>query len=80
MALPPRSGVVSTKRILPCCTHTRPIALAGFRSRIGHQRHAEGSAVKVGGLTRVADVELDVVGAFQREKIVAGSDRFGSRV
>ena len=58
----------------------RAIALAGLRSRIGDQRHAEGGAVKVGSLARVADVELDVVRAFEGEKIVAGGDRLGDRL
>ena len=40
------------------------VALAGFGAGVGDECHAEGCAVEVGGLARVADVELDVVGAF----------------
>jgi hypothetical protein len=39
------------------------IAQAGFRSGIGHQRHAHGGAVKIGRLARVAHVEFHVIGA-----------------
>ncbi len=46
------------------------IPLAGLGARIGHQGHAEGSAVKVGGLTGIAHVELDVIGPLEREKVV----------
>ena len=53
------------------------IALAGLRSRIGHQRHAECGSIEVGGLAGIADVKLDVVGTFQRQKVLAGGDRFG---
>ena len=47
------------------------VALAGLRTGIGHQRHAERGAVEVRGLAGIADVELHVVGALQRKKILA---------
>ena len=58
----------------------RAIALASFRSRIGDQGHAEGGAVEVGRLAGVADVKLDVVCAFERQKVVAGGNRLGDRL
>ena len=54
------------------------VALAGFRARIGHQRHAECGAIEVRSLARVAHVELNVVGAFERQKIAVAGQRFGS--
>ena len=52
------------------------VALAGLGAGVGDERHAEGGAVEVGGLTGVADVELDVVGALEGEKVGGGG--FGS--
>ena len=50
------------------------IALAGFRSRVGHQPHAKGGPIKIRRLARVAHVKLHVVGAIQGQKIrAAGS-------
>ena len=46
------------------------VAEAGFGAGIGDELHAEGGAVKIGGLPGVADVELDVVGAFEGKKIL----------
>ncbi len=46
------------------------VALAGFRACVRYQAHAEGRAIEVGRLACVADVELDVVGTFEGEKIV----------
>ncbi len=53
------------------------IALAGFRPGVGHQRHAECGAIKVGRLARVAHVELDVVGASERKKVAFFRDWLG---
>ena len=50
------------------------VALAGFGAGVGDQRHAEGGAIEVGGLARVADVELDVIGAFEGQKIALGGE------
>src|ERR1700678_1857344 len=55
------------------------IALAGFRAGIGYQTHAKGGAVVVSGLARVPYVELDVVGALEGQKILAGLDRAGCK-
>ena len=45
------------------------VAVAGLGACVGDQGHSEGCAVEVGGLACVADVELDVVGALEGEKI-----------
>src|SRR5262249_2735675 len=45
------------------------VALSCLRACVSDQLHAEGCAVKIGGLARVADVELNVIGTFEREKI-----------
>ena len=47
-----------------------PVPDAGLRSGITDQFHAEGAAIEVSRLARVADVELDVVGAFQGEEVI----------
>ena len=45
------------------------VALAGLGAGVGDERHAKGGSVEVGGLAGVADVELDVVGAFEGEEV-----------
>jgi hypothetical protein len=45
------------------------IALASLRTCVSNQRHPEGSAIEVGCLAGIANVELDVVCAFERKKI-----------
>ncbi len=56
------------------------VAVAGLRACVRDQGHAEGRAIEVGRLACVADVELDVVGTFEGEKIVAlGGLRLGER-
>ena len=47
----------------------RLIARAGFGSAIGHQAHAERSAIVIRGLLGIADVKLHEIRAVQREKI-----------
>jgi len=55
---------------LPLLNHVRSaIPLSGLGSGVGHERHAEGSAVEVRRLPGVADVELNVIGSLQRKKI-----------
>jgi hypothetical protein len=49
------------------------VALTCLGAGLGDQGHAEGGAVEVGGLAGVADVELDVVGALQRQKVGGGN-------
>ncbi len=51
------------------------IALAGFRSCVSDQPHAEGGAVKIRRLARVAHVELHVVSPFQGQKIHVSEKR-----
>ena len=46
------------------------VARAGLGSAIGGQAEAERGAVEVRGLARVADVELDVIGAVQRQEVL----------
>ena len=46
------------------------VAKAGFGAGVGDEFHAEGGAIEVCGLRGVADVELDVVGAFEGEKVL----------
>src|SRR5271156_5416628 len=45
------------------------IALAGLRAGVGDERHAEGGAIKIRSLARIADVKLDVIGSLEGEKI-----------
>jgi hypothetical protein len=45
------------------------VALTGLGAGVGDERHAKGGAVEVGCLAGVADVELYVVGTFEREKV-----------
>ncbi len=52
------------------------VAEAGFGAGVGDELHAEGGAVEVGGLAGVADVELDVVGAFEGEEILMSLGEF----
>jgi hypothetical protein len=51
------------------------IALAGFRTRVGDQFHAEGRAIKICSLAGVSNEELNVVGALQWEKVGFGKTR-----
>ena len=53
------------------------IPLAGLGAGVGDERHAKGSAVEVSGLTGVADVELDVVGALEGQEVGGGGFRSG---
>ena len=46
------------------------VARAGLRAAIGRQAEAERGAVEVRGLARVAHVELDVIGAVERQEIL----------
>ena len=60
------SGAVSTRRTLPCCEDVAgPIANAGLGSGVGDDVEPEGLAVVVCGLARVADPQLDVIGALE---------------
>ena len=68
MALSGRSGVVSTKRTLPCSTTYEARSRRPVSARQGNQLHAEGGAIKVGGLSRVADVKLDIIVPFSGRK------------
>ncbi len=45
------------------------VALARLGARVGHQAEAHGHAIKVGGLARVADIKLNVIGAVQLKNI-----------
>jgi len=47
-----------------------PIPNAGLESRVGHRREAPQRAVIVCGLLRVADPELDVVHAVERQEVL----------
>jgi len=46
------------------------VARAGLEAGVGDLAEAEGVHVVVGGLERVADVELDVVDAVERHEVV----------
>src|SRR5437764_195061 len=46
------------------------VASAGFGAAIGGELEAEGGAVEMRGLTRVAYVKLDMIGAIQRKEIL----------
>src|SRR5476649_1862696 len=46
------------------------VARSGFGTAVGGQAEAESGAVVVRGLARVADVELDVIGAVERQEIL----------
>src|SRR6266851_1395745 len=45
------------------------VTLAGLGAGVGDEGHPEGGAVEIGSLAGVADVELDVVGAFEGEEV-----------
>jgi hypothetical protein len=45
------------------------VPLASLRAGVGYQAEAEGHAVKVGSLARVAYVKLDIIGAVQLKQI-----------
>src|SRR5262249_32945706 len=47
-----------------------PVARAGFGSAVGDELETEGGAVEVRRLARVAYVELEGIGAVEREKIL----------
>ena len=47
------------------------VALPGFRAGIGNQLVAKGKPVVVRGLPRVANVELDIIRAVQRQKVLS---------
>src|SRR5437879_4522230 len=51
------------------------IANARLRAAVAGQAHSEGRSVVVRGLASIADVELDVIGSNEREKIRAGGNR-----
>ena len=68
MAVAGASGVVSTKRILPCSnTYNGTVPLAGLRARVGHKacRTPTGRNTPLAG---VANVKLHVIRTFQREE------------
>ena len=49
-----------------------PVAQSGLRTGVGHQLHAEGEPVKIRGLARIADVELDIIRAVEGKEIFLG--------
>ena len=48
------------------------VAQTGLGTGVGNERHAERSAVEIGSLARIANVELDMVGSFERKEIDIG--------
>jgi hypothetical protein len=45
------------------------VALAGLGARVSHQAEAHGHAVKVGGLSCVANIKLNVISAVQLQNV-----------
>src|SRR4051812_7238489 len=57
----------------------RTIAATSLGPFVRHEMKAEGGAIVDGGLLRVPDVELDVVGAVDRERVLDGRSQLKCR-